>query len=365
MLERSDEGIARTAGFYGVLAAIVIVAAGLTTHHLLLSSQPDARLAGMPIPVQTVAAKVQSVDEVIGASGAIEPSMLVNITNKVVSNVLRVPVDEGSEVRPGDLLVEFDPALYSANLESATTSYDHWHRQLERMKSLEAQDYAAAIDVENTRAAEARSWQAVVSARFDLANTRIYSPVAGVVLSRSVNPGEVGRIDDNLIELGVLDPIFMNAAVPEDELGYVYAGMEAQVGTDAFPGEVFRGTVSKIDSTVDPATRTFAVYVRLQNSDLRLKKGVTGYARLVGRRTALVVPGSAIMNPVGDKPTVFVIDTDNHAHVREVRIGLSSGGLTEIVSGLQEGEQVVVAGQLGLRDSDIVRVNQNAPWNNS
>ena len=96
MPEHYGEGTLRTLRFLGVLAVIVIIAEGLTAYHLLVTSAPDARLANMPIPVQTVIARVRSVDDVIGASGALEPRHVqVNITNKVVSNVLRVPVDEG------------------------------------------------------------------------------------------------------------------------------------------------------------------------------------------------------------------------------------------------------------------------------
>jgi membrane fusion protein (multidrug efflux system) len=365
MRELKGESRLKLTLWFVVLTVIVIVAAGLTTHHAVLTSQQNARAAGMPIPVQTIPATVQSIDQVIGASGAIEPSMPINIANKVVAKVLRVPVDEGSLVRRGDPLVEFDPQLYAASLASAKASYEHWYKQRRRMESLARSKLASAVDVENAKIAEARARQAVVAAEFNLANTRVFSPVAAVVLSRTVNPGEIGRMDQSLMQLGVLDPVLMDASVTQDKIGYVYIGMPGEVGTDAFPGETFRGIVTKINYSVDPATRTFGVYLRLQNHDLRLKKGVTGYARLVSRRMALAVPSTAIMNPVGDLPTVFVVDGRNRAHLREVRTGLSSGGATEVLSGLQEGEQIVVVGQFGLHDNDQVRSNQNAPWNKS
>jgi multidrug efflux pump subunit AcrA (membrane-fusion protein) len=75
----------------------------------------------------------------------------------------------------------------------------------------------------------------------------------------------------------------------------------------------------------------------------------------------LAVPSTAIMNPVGDRATVFVLD-HGIAHLREVRCGLAANGLTEILAGLQEGEQVVTVGQLYLRDNDKVTANRFAPW---
>jgi RND family efflux transporter MFP subunit len=205
----------------------------------------------------------------------------------------------------------------------------------------------------------------MLQARIDLSNTRLLSPVSGVILEREINPGETTRVDQGLIRIGVLDPVYMDAAVTEDKIAYVYLGMAADVQTDAFTGETFYGTVAKIDSTVDQTTRTFGVYVNLENRQLRFKKGVTGYVRLKGMRLAVAVPSTAVMNPQGDRPSVFVVDKSHRARMREVRTGLVSDGFTEIVSGVQEGESVVAVGQFDLRDSDAVLVNRFAPWNKS
>jgi cobalt-zinc-cadmium efflux system membrane fusion protein len=155
----------------------------------------------------------------------------------------------------------------------------------------------------------------------------------------------------------------MQAAVSEDNIGYVYIGMPGSVGTDAFPGETFHGTVTKIDSVVQDNTRTFGAYVSLPNHDLRLKTGITGFARLYSDRIGLAVPSTAIINPVGDRASLFVLDDHGAAHLREVRCGLAANGFTEILAGLREGEQVVTVGQLYLRDNDKVQANTFAPWN--
>jgi RND family efflux transporter MFP subunit len=187
--------------------------------------------------------------------------------------------------------------------------------------------------------------------------------VPAAVLSRNVNPGEMTRIDEQLMQLGVLNPVLFDAAVSEDKIGAVQLGMEGEVKTDAFPGRVLSGIVQKIDSQVDPTTRTFGVYVRLNNPELQLKKDVTGYARLKSSKMALTVLSSAVINPVGDRATVYIVDSDGRARIREVRTGMTVGNLTEILSGLEENDRVVVVGQFDLHDNDRVRVNQNAPWN--
>jgi membrane fusion protein (multidrug efflux system) len=361
----SKEAKRQYAGVLGGMFLSVITATAVvyTAYYLVHTDQADARLVALPLPVQTMTAAVKVLHETIGASGTIQPSMPVTLTAKVVSRVLKVPVDLGAVVKPGDLLVQMDRELFEANLETARANYDHAHRQLQRMQALMAKQFASAVDIEKARTDEASARDALVRAQIDLANTRIVSPVPGVVLERDINPGEVTKLDQDLVRLGVLDPVMMVAQVSEDKIGSVYLGMKGEVGTDAFPGVNFTGSVVKIDSRLNDATRSFAVYIQLTNHDLQLKKGITGYSRLESTRMVLAVPSTAVVDPVGDRATVFVVGKDNKAHLREIRRGLSNDGMTEILGGLQEGEQVVTVGQFELRDNDAVSVNRFAPWN--
>ena len=319
----------------------------------------------LPVSVQTAPAIVKTLHETVGASGYIEPSMPVFLTAKVVSRVLSVPVDLGAVVQPGALLVQLDPHLYEAELEAARVVYEHTHNQLQRMLALEKMTFASAVQVEDARVAAANAQNALISAQINLTNTKVLSPAPAVVLQRSINPGEMTKIDQELILLGIIDPIMMVAQVTENKIGSVYLGMRAEVGTDAFPGVTFTGTIAKIDSKVDDATRTFAVYIRLANHDLRLKKGVTGYSRIAAARTVLAIPSSAVINPVGDQAAVFVVDKEDKAHLRQIRSGMVVEGMTEVLTGVEEGEQVVTAGQSGLRDNDKVQVNRVATRNKS
>jgi RND family efflux transporter MFP subunit len=348
-----------------LLGVIVVVMAGSALYRVVNTKQKDARLAAMPIPVQTVPATVRTVGGVIGASGIIVPSMPVNVTAKVEARVLLVKADVGKIVRRGAPLVQLDPSLFIANLNSAQVSLVNSENELDRQRTLAAENYAAAKDVETAEANVAAAEAALVKARIDLANTKITSPVDAVILTRNVNPGESTKLDETLLQLGVLDPVQLNAAVSEDQVGFVYIGMKADVGTDAFPGSTFHGTVVKIDSVVSDTTRSFGAYIELENHDLKLKKGVTGYARLHSSLMGLTVPSSAVINPSGDRATLFVVGDDDKAHLRSVLTGMSADGMTIIVSGLQEGERVVAVGQSNLHDNDLVQANRFAPWDRS
>src|SRR5579862_5096739 len=139
------------------LAVIILPVAGLTAHHIVQTTQADARSVGLPIPVQTVTAIVQSVDEVVGGSGIVQSSEPVNVSAKVAARVAKVPFEVGAVVRPGDLLVEFDPELYSTNYESERLSYQHFQKELLRTELLVMKHFSSPVDLENAQIAEARA----------------------------------------------------------------------------------------------------------------------------------------------------------------------------------------------------------------
>lgn len=346
-----------------LLIVIVAIAGGFTVRKLLLTDPTKARRVGLPIPVQTLPASVASLSDVIGASGSVEQSSTVVLTARVTSRVTKVPFDLGAIVKEGDVVVELDDRLFAATLESCKVKADHAAKQLHRMEVMESKGLGTAVDTEKARIDDANTRMDVLQADIALNNTRITSPVEGVILDRSINPGETTNPDQKLMTLGVINPVMMVAEVSEDKIGFVRLGMPAEIGTNAFPGRTFTGEVVKIQAEVSAKTRTFGVYLKVENQDLGLKPGVTGYVRLDNKRMALSIPSTALMNPVGDHATVFVVDKDNRAHFREVRRGMAAAGLTEILDGLKEGELVVTVGMFELHDNDKVRPNRSTPWN--
>jgi membrane fusion protein (multidrug efflux system) len=317
----------------------------------------------LPLPVEVLPATVRTLHVTIGASGTVQPDTTIVITARDSARVLQVPVVLGEVVKPGDLLAAFDDRIFVATHETAKVTAVHADNQLSRMEALEKKGYGAPADTEKARTDAAAAHQAVVQAEINLANTNVRSPAVAVVLSRTVDPGEDVAIGWELFQLGTIHDVMMLAQVSEDQIGFVTLGMRGEVGTDAFPGQTFVGSVVKIGAVVSTTTRTFGVYIRIVNKDLRLKPGVTGYARIVANRTGLAVVSTAIINPVGDHATVFVVDQNSVAHIRQVRYGMMAEGLTQILDGLREGERVVTVGQQELHEGDRVQANLG-PWNN-
>jgi membrane fusion protein, multidrug efflux system len=345
------------------MIGIVCVAIVIMLKYFVQTDGQKARPTGFPIPVQTMKATVVTLHEVIGASGATAESADAFLKTVVQAKVVDVPVEVGKVVRKGELLAALDDKLFQAAVDHSKDLLDHADKQLQRMLIMQQKGYSSEVEIENARTADAEAKVGLVQAEFNLTNTRITSPASVIVLQRSINPGEITSVGNLAFKLGIIEPIQMVAQVSQEKIGSIHMGMQANVSTDGFPGEVFTGHVVKVDGNVNDLTRTFGVYISIDNHDLRLIPGITGYARLENQHMALAVPTTAVINPVGDRAIVFVVDKDNRAHVREVRRGLMTEGMTELLSGVQEGEEVVTVGQQELRDNDRVMVNQSAPWN--
>jgi len=286
----------------GLVLIAIVLATGAYMVRLLILTDPDkARLVRQPLPVQILPATVTALSDVIGASGSIEQSSTVVLTAHVTSRVSKVPFDLGTIVKEGDVVVELDDRLFAATLESSRAKADHATKQLHRMEVLESKGLGTAIDTEKARIDDAGARMDVLQAEIALSNTRITSPVEGVVLDRSINPGETTNPDQKVMTLGVINPVMMVADVSEDKIGFVRLGMPAEIGTNAFPGKSFTGEVVKIQAEVSAKTRTFQVYLKVENQDLGLKPGVTGYVRLDNRRESRDT-ATVVWKAVGETP---------------------------------------------------------------
>ena len=336
--------------------------------HMIRTDPQKARLLNAAMPVETAPARMTSQEEIIGATGEVQQSTTVSLTAQVSGRVLSVPVDLGSIVQKGDLLVLWDDRLFQASFrssqeraEKASVQLKYALRQMERLSALHAKGMGSAKDVEEAeiqvsaaRLGQAEALEEKTRAQIKLESIPLRSPVTGVVLDRLINPGENTVANQPLLTLGALDHVLMVAHVAEDKIGSIYLGQSAEVTFNAYPTEKFVGNIVKIDPKTDPETHTFSVYIKLSNPDLRLKPGLTGFARIRLPKLALAIPSIAIMNPVEDHPNVFVVNKENQVHLREIKIGWVSQGKTTVLDGLREGEIVITVGQFHLRENDVV-----------
>lgn len=290
--------------------------------------------------------------EVVGTVQAVDRA---EIAAKIAGNIIALPVDLGSRVKQGELLVELSAGEISAQVQQAKAQLEQARRNLAREENLLKKNAATPESVkslqDSARIAEAAYREALTM--FDYA--RITAPFAGIVTRKFANTGDLATPGKPLLILEEGTHLQVVTDIPEAMVATIGKGDRLQVAIPS-AGMITEGTVAEISPTADPTSRTAPVKLSLPVDD-RLRSGQFARVSLAaaGAET-LMIPAEAVV-PFGQMERVFVVD-DGRARLRLVRTGAQENSDVEILSGLEEGDTVVVAGNVHLVDGQPVRIRQ-------
>jgi membrane fusion protein, multidrug efflux system len=189
-----------------------------------------------------------------------------------------------------------------------------------------------------------------------LAQTKLRSPIAGVVSERRADPGAMATPGQPILTIVDIRRLWLDVPVQEEQAAQVTSGLPAEARFDAQPDRVYRGQVIRINPAANPQSRSVTARVEIQNSDHRIKPGMFGRVRLVTERQpdALVVPREAILR---DDSGAFVFVADGETATRKpVEPGREETDVVEIRSGLRPGDTVIVQGHQQLKDGAQIRI---------
>ena len=356
------------------------------TRHLALSSlaalalaasacgkgaAPAARTRPPPL-VTTAKVEVRDVPVLVRAPVDLHPIASADVGSKTLGWLDAVLVDRGDKVHKGQVLALVRPsdlpdqlAAARGTLAQAEASLALARTNAERTERLSPSGVVSEQELAQARAALAQTEAAASAVRSQVAGlgvrlgeTRIESPLAGVVSTRRLDPGAlVGPPGGGAIVTVVrTDVLRAFVAVTERDAGAVAVGQPARVELDAFPGRTFEGRVRRIAPSFDTATRTLDAEVELDNAALELRPGMYGRASIeTARHPHMPVIPIAALQISGGERYVFVVDGDR-ARRRRIATGVDEGSWLEVATGLAGGETIVTGGADGLGDGVAVRV---------
>ena len=297
---------------------------------------------------------------------AADPDKLARVASPADGRIEAISFKEGSKVARGDVLavirvpelgkVRGALAAAAARARAARANADRLKVLLER-KLVSQQEVDNAIAEAAAHEAESRALSAELSAMGTGggagASLTLRAPIDGVVVARDAVVGQPVTPESVLATIADLGTVWFLARVFEKDLDRLRAGAAVEVELNAYPHERFTGALEYIGKQVDPVARTFTARVVLANRDDKLRLGLFGSARVstgeaAKRRAALVVERSALTEIAGKK-AVFVRHPDDDFELHEVTLGESALGKVEVLSGLREGEDVVVDGVFTLK----------------
>jgi len=282
----------------------------------------------------------------------IEAENLNNIAPATPNRIRRILVDVGDPVRRGQTLVELD----AANIDQLKIQLDQIERDYNRAAELLRIGSGTQMAVEQAKAQLDAARTQYQNAR---ENTILTSPVSGVVTARNYDPGDMsGNLP--ILSVGQISPAVKAVInVTENDLTLVRRGMEAMVKFDAFPDEAFHGTVTRVSPAIDPATRTFATEVTISNPKGEIKPGLFAYVTLdFGSRNNVVVPDRAVVKQTGSGNKFVYVYKGGKVSFNLVELGRRLDSGYEIISGVADGDSVVITGQSRLADGVSVTLKK-------
>lgn len=306
---------------------------------------------------------LQTVDQLATFTASIEAENVNNISASMANRIKAIYVDEGMGVSKGQKLVLLD--------DINTTSYEAQVDNAKAQLKLAQTDYNRAVEllkigggtqqtVDQMQIQLVNAKNALTTAERTLRNARentlLTSPVSGYVTARNYDPGDMtGQAP--ILTIAQIQPVKAVINVSESDYSRVHKGMVASLTLEAYGDRVFTGKVSMISPAIDTQTRTFGVEVTLPNANGEIRPGMFGRVTLnLGQAERVVVPDKAVVKQPGSGNQFVYVYKDGHVTYNKVVIGQRIGTSYELISGVPEQAEVVVAGQAKLTDGAAVTV---------
>jgi len=325
-----------------------------------------------PMPVATVtSAQVKEEDwaPILSAVGSVSAVQGAIVSTELGGVVSQVAFENGGVAKKGDVLIRLETSSEGAQLHTAEADLELARANLQRSRDLAARKVVSKSELDAAESAFGQKQGAVDNTRSMVGKKEVHAPFDGQLGIRQVNVGQMINAGQQVVALTALDPVYVDFALPQQELAKLVTGFEVRVHTDAVSGREFKGKLTAINSMVDTVTRNVSVQATLENPDHALRPGMFAKVEVLlpEKHKALVVPGSAISYaPFGD--SVFVIEKKKDPKsgkesqaIRQqfVRVGEARGDFVSIVDGLKPNETIVSTGVFKLRNGMTVTINND------
>lgn len=324
-----------------------------------------------PVSVSTERVEQVQIPVVVTAVGTTQPYAQATPATRLMGQITAVDFDEGDQVQQGQVLVRIEDGDLQAKrqqaesgLQEAQAVLANAQKRVRRMRNLYEQDAVPQQNLDEAETGYARAKAAVRAAtegikevEAHLRYTAIAAPLDGVVVRKFVQPGDVASPGMPLFAVEQQDPIKITLQIGERDLAMVQVNQQVEVEIKAID-KVVTARVEAVIPVADPGSRTFQVKVVAANADGVIGSGMFARVHFTKEmRSALLVSAKAVVRR-GQLEGVYAL-ADGKARLRWVRLGKILDGRIEVLSGLDAGERVVVAGLENVQDGQRVEVGKD------
>ena len=315
----------------------------------------DGKKEDTAVPVEIAKVSRHPVAASYSGTATLDAPGEAQVVSKTSGIVLDILTEEGHRVQKGQVLARLDSEHQRLEVAQAEAAVRKLEANYERSQKMVAAKLVSTEANDQIRYDLESAHAALDLAQLELSYTDVLAPISGVVAQRSIKTGNFVQINTPIIRIVDNSQLQATLNVPERELATLKSGLPVVLLVDALPGKQFAGRVDRIAPVVDSGSGTFRVVCAFEGGGV-LRPGMFGRIRIDydRRADALVVPRVALLEDAGD-PAVFSVREGKAVRV-PVTLGYIDGQWAEIRSGLTEGDPVVTAGKVAIRDGSAVQV---------
>jgi RND family efflux transporter MFP subunit len=294
-------------------------------------------------------AQSKEIDRIYEFSTTVDAAVKNYIASAGGTRIEKIFVEVGDVVKKGQQLVKME----STQLATSLAQLDNLKIELERVKALYQ---SGGVSKQQLDQLQMQYDVAKKSAENLKDNIYLTSPINGIITARNFDNGDVAA-GQPILQVMQINPVKLKINIPESFYNNVKKGMQVKAKTEIFGEEEFAGTVSLIYPTIDPLTRTFTCEVKVNNANSKLKPGMFGRVELnLGKAATIMVSDKAVVKQSGSNDKYIFVENNGVVEYRKVQLGRRIEDKIEIISGIADGENVVITGQSKLMDGTKVEV---------
>jgi len=311
------------------------------------------------VPVKTMIAKNETITKTIDYTASLIPFKKIYLAPAAPGKIEKIYVEIGDRVSKGQIIATMD----RTNLESARINIANLKTNFERLEELKKTNTVAQQQYDEVKTAYEA---AKVSYQFLLDNTELKAPFNGVISGKYFENGENFSGAPNtragksaLVTIVQINKLKALIGISASYYPQIKKGMKANISCDIYPNQTFIGEIYNIYPTINDATKTFTVEVKINNPDLKLRPGMFAKIQLnIGEGEAILVPTIALIKQTGTNDMYLFVNKKNIAIKQPVLTGRLFDDKTEILEGISEGDKIIVTGQNKLKNKTAIIVER-------
>lgn len=341
------------------LAALGLVVAGCGKH-----DGPVAAVVELPTAkVRVVTARIQSLPTPLEISGTVRPLQRAVVAVKLMGTIEELTVTLGQSVRAGDVLAKIAAGEISARVVQAQSQLNQARRDLDRERDLLGKGASMADTVRGLEDRLVMTESMVREAEVMMGYATLRAPFDGVVARKMANAGDLAAPGSPLLEIEGRDAFEVEAGLPDSLAAGLSPGTRLSV-TIPVGNVTFEGTLAELSSAADPSARTVLVKITVPPGT-PVRSGQFARVHIPGVPAKTLLVPASVVSRFGQLERIFVVGPDNRAQLRLVKTGASRGDLVEVLSGLDDGEQVIAVAPAGLMDGQPLDIENKAAVSSS